>query len=328
LPDWPNADWIVEAGIGETRAVLIEGDEIIETRIAVDGAIEPGTVVEAQLVARFPDRGWGVIAFEGSEALLTPLPAGVTQGARLFAEITREATPEPGKPKRARARPAEGPARPAPGLAALATPQLPGTPGPDPLESTGWSALLDEAATGLVAFPGGWLSISPTPAMTVIDIDGTLPGNALAVAGTRAAAAAIRRLGIGGSIGIDLPNADKAARQEAAAAIDAILPQPFERTAINGFGFVQIVRRRERRSLIELHAEDPATFHARALLRTAERSGGTGERTLAAAPAVIAALEAHPAWLDELAMRLGVPVTLRADPGLAISAGHVAARHP
>ena len=68
------------------------------------------------------------------------------------------------------------------------------------------------------------------------------------MAGAAAAARAIRRLGIGGSIGIDLPTlAAQAERQAAAAALDAVLPQPFERTAVNGFGFLQIVRRRERR---------------------------------------------------------------------------------
>ena len=73
------------------------------------------------------------------------------------------------------------------------------------------------------------------------------------MAGAEAAARAIRRLGIGGSIGIDLPTLPPRERQAARrAALDAVLPQPFERTAVNGFGFLQIVRRRERRSLPEL----------------------------------------------------------------------------
>ena len=73
-----------------------------------------------------------------------------------------------------------------------------------------------------------------------------------------AAAQAIVRHGIGGSIGIDFPTlAGKAERQAVAAAIDAALPQPFERTAVNGFGFLQIVRRRPRASLPELLRADP-----------------------------------------------------------------------
>ena len=139
----------------------------------------------------------------------------------------------------------------------------------------------------------------------------------------------VRRLAITGSIGIDLPSApDKAARAAAAEAIDAALPQPFERTAVNGFGFVQIVRRRSRRSLPELYAAEPALAHARALLRRAERTSGSGERTLVAAPGVIAAIRAHPAWLALLEARVAAPIALRADPGLPIWGAHAQARHP
>ena len=112
--------------------------------------------------------------------------------------------------------------------------------------------------------------MSLTPAMTLFDVDGSLPPAELAVAGAAAAARAIRRLGIGGSIGIDLPTLPaRADRQAAAAALDAVLPQPFERTAVNGFGFLQIVRRRERPSLPELVQGDPVGAAARALLRRA-----------------------------------------------------------
>ena len=119
--------------------------------------------------------------------------------------------------------------------------------------------------------------VSPTPAMTLIDVDGTLPPADLAAAGAEAAARAILRHDIGGSIGIDLPTvAGKAQRQRIGELVDAILPQPFERTAVNGFGFLQIVRPRRRASLFELAADRPA-FEARALLRRAamERTGAT-----------------------------------------------------
>src|ERR1043165_9403071 len=104
--------------------------------------------------------------------------------------------------------------------------------------------------------------------------------------GAAAGARAIRRLDIGGSIGIDLPTAgSKSVRQAAAEAVDAHLPQPFERTAVNGFGFAQIVRPRHRASLVEL-AQDRAAFEARALLRRAAFEP-PGSKRLAGHPAVI-----------------------------------------
>jgi len=146
------------------------------------------------------------------------------------------------------------------------------------------------------------------------------------VAGARAAAIAIRRLGIGGSIGIDLPTTPgKNPRAAAAAAIDAALAGvPFERTAVNGFGFVQVVRPRRHASLPELYAGDRSAAEARALLRRA--GGHVGSLALAAHPAVIATLEQHPAWIEQLARQVGGGVTLRSDPRLAMSAGHAEPR--
>jgi hypothetical protein len=112
-------------------------------------------------------------------------------------------------------------------------------------------------------------------------------------------------------------------RQAAAAALDAALPMPFERTAVNGFGFLQIVRKRSRASLPELVQGDSVGAAARLLVRRAERTSGSGERTLHASPTVIGRVEQHPEWLELLAKRTGTRALLRAEPGLAISAGHV-----
>lgn len=323
------ADWIVERGIGEVRAARIVDGEIVEARIEPDDALRAGTILPARLVRRLPVRNEAIIAWDDGEALLSPLPRAVTEGATLLVEITRPALSEPGKPKRARARPAAPDAQPGDGLsiADLVEARIVGPFDRDLLGDAGWPLLVDEATTGHVAFPGGALSIALTPAMTLIDIDGELAPAALAVAGARAAAAAIARLDITGSIGIDLPTVnDKAVRQTTAEAIDAILPQPFERTAVNGFGFLQIVRRRSRASIPELFAQVPA--HARALLRQAQRTGGSGERTLAAHPSVIAVIAARPDWIAAVERTIGAPLALRADGGLAISAGHVQARFP
>src|SRR3546814_16597401 len=83
--------------------------------------------------------------------------------------------------------------------------------------------------------------------MLLIDIDGEGDPLALAKAGAAAAAHVVRCCDVGGSIGIDFPSLPgRAERQAIDALIDTLLPQPFERTAVNGFGFLQIVRRRER----------------------------------------------------------------------------------
>jgi hypothetical protein len=307
-----SPEWVIEHGIGETRAVLVEDAHIVEARILREGVTPAGTVLAAQLVTS----GRNAVARAGGDEYLLPKGApGISEGGRLNIEITREALAG-GEPwKRPLARPTDAAPAPAPAidgeLLSLAAPD-------DRLEALGWSDLLDEARSGIVRFPGGELSVALTPAMTLIDVDGSLPPEQLAFAGAQAAARAVRRHGIGGSIGIDLPTiGGKVARQAVAEAVDAVLPQPFERTAVNGFGFLQIVRPRRHASLFEL-ATDRAGFESRALLRRAGRE--VGAVTLVAHPAVLAALQ--PGWTDRLAAQVGGPVTLRAEPGLAMSAAY------
>jgi ribonuclease G len=322
------AEWLYEEGIGENRAILVEDDEIVEAEIELPGVLRAGAVVEGKLASILIPGRRGIVALDEGEALLEPLPRGLTEGAKLRVEIVREALAEPGKPKRAKARASDEEPRPGLSLAErIGRFARPSPLPPDAFEAAGWSELLEEAATGEIVFAGGALRMSLTPAMILFDVDGTLPPATLAAAGAAAAARAIRRFGIGGSVGIDLPTlGSRAERQAAAEALDALLPQPFERTAVNGFGFLQLVRRRERASLPELLQRDPAGAAARALLRRAERSEGRGERTLIAAPRVVARIEQEPQWLEELCRRMGAPAGLRAEPGLAISAGHVQSR--
>ena len=313
-------EWLIERGVGETRAALVEDGAIVEARIAVDGTTRAGTVLGARLI----DAGRGgrnAVARDelGIEYLLATAPVGVTQGAVLNIELVREALPGAEPWKRPLARATERPPSPAAPLSGREIP-FP-SPGGNELTDAGWDDVIDQARNGIVEFGGGTLRVSGTPAMTLIDVDGVLPPAELAVAGAAEAARAIRRLDIGGSIGIDLPTvAGKSPRQAAAEAIDSVLPQPFERTAVNGFGFVQVVRPRTRASLLEIWA-DAAAAEARALLRRAALSGSAGRR-LVAHPRVIAVLECNPAWLEALARQLGGSVGLRADPSLPIFAGH------
>lgn len=324
------AEWLYETGIGENRAALVAGGRILEMQIErdADPGLRVGTVRRARLTRKADGSGRGLVALDGGMvAQLQPVPLGLTEGAALTVEVTREALREGAETKPVRVRatdaePADGPdlhAR----IVATGLPVRTLGAGLDLLEEHGWSEALEQAASGVVTTPEVLLRIALTPAMTLIDVDGAGGPADVALAGAHASAEAIRRFGITGSIGIDLPTvADKAGRQAAAAALDAVLPQPFERTAVNGFGFLQIVRRRERASLIETVQADPVLAAALALLRRAERTPGFGAATLQADSAVIARIEARPDWLEALARVLGAPVVLRADAALAISAGH------
>lgn len=306
-------EWLIERGIGETRFALVEDGLIVEARIQIDGTMSAGTVLAAHLTqAARP----AIAVADGIEYLLPKGAPGVTEGGALNIEIMREKIPgaEPWKRPLARvsdeaprqSRPLEG------RELRLPSPEL---------SDAGWDDLIDQARTGIIAFGGGELRIAATQAMTLIDVDGFLDPAELAARGAAEAARAIRRLDIAGSIGIDLPTVgSKAARRAAAAALDEILPQPFERTAVNGFGFLQIVRPRARASLIEL-AQDRAAFEACALLRRVAFEQ-PGAKRLVAHPAVAKLLEAHPAWLEALACQLGGAIGLRADPALPMSGAY------
>lgn len=298
--------WIIEEGIGEIRAALIENDEIIEARVRREGVTPAGTILDARLIRIAPR----VMVEAGGEQFLLPRGApGISEGRPLRIEVTREALGGAEPWKRGLARLTDEPVRAAPPLAEGVVGHI-----------EGWDDLLDEARTGIVRFDGGELRIEPTAAMTMIDIDGWLIADKLAQMGAWAAARAIRRLDIGGPTGIDFPTVkERAARQQADAILGDYLEPPFEKTAINGFGFAQVVRPRSRASLIELAAER-APFEARALLRRFNTE--VGSRTLVAHPAVIRVLESNSSWIDRLARQIGGAVTLRSEPTLAMSGAY------
>ncbi|MGQ3102128.1 MAG: ribonuclease [Sphingopyxis solisilvae] len=324
------AEWLYEAGIGEARAALVDGDTMLEARIEREGE---GPRVGAIVAARLVEAGKSpkvALDWPGAPvASLTGLPPAISTGAALTVEITRMALRERGRDKPARARVAETGAVIGDGpdlrarIVASGLPVIELRPtGPDRLEQAGWSELIDQVRRGHWPFAGGALWVDATPAMLLIDIDGDGDALELAKAGAVAAAALIRRCDIGGSIGIDFPSLpDRDARHAVDAAVDAMLPPPFERTAVNGFGFMQIVRRRDRPSLIEQICLDPMATDAALLLRQAERAVGTGRLTLTARPGLTAYIAARPEWIAALQSRTGRPVALVADATLQ-GAGH------
>lgn len=299
-------EWLYEDGIGEARAALVENDRIIAARIELPDTLRVGTVARARLTEKLV-----ATLDDGREAMLDRAPNGVTLGAAFMVEIVREAIPEPGRSKRARARSTEAPPAPGPDLLAriAASPHPVRTlraHEPDLLEAAGWSEVLEEARTGEIAFAGGVLRMTPTPAMTLFDVDGEGAIDVLALRAATAVAAAIRRHAIGGSIGVDFPTVTgKALRQEVAAALDAALPAPFERTAVNGFGFLQIVRPRPRASLPERVRDDAVGAAARAALRLIERTPPSAPNRFRLPTSVRERIESHEDWCAAVVRRTG-----------------------
>lgn len=356
-----------DAGPGEIRVGLREQGRLAEFRIIRPGrgrtAGAAGDLFTARVVS-MPGNGKALVDLgDGQEAMLEPVPA-CDEGSLLVVEMTRAAIPEPGRWKRALVRPApdvsalrEAGRHPGqePWVRYLhkALPAVDTVICSDPWSASavrgafagfepeiaidpravgdaGFDELIEQAVGGEFAIAGGMLSIERTRAMTMIDIDGGGDPLALNLAAAREIPRLLRLLDIGGQIGIDfLALPDRAARQ----AVDAALAEAcdeigvHERTALNGFGFAQIVRPRLGPSLPELLCgTTPGRLsvdsRAVALLRAAGRSQGHGTRQLVAAPAIINRIATWPDELAALRARLGADVELVSDRALT-GYGHV-----
>lgn len=317
-----STEWLVEEGIGEHRAVLVKNGQIAAARIYWPGQLAPGQVEEAQLVARQSGSTRGTARFaNGEEALVSGLPREASEGAAIRLSVTRAAVAERTRGKLAQARPTDAPLAPAPSLA-----QAISAGGVDArvvlnFALEGWEEVAQLAFEGAMAFNGGTIHLSPTPAMTLIDVDGTLPPRELALAAAPAIAEAIALLDLSGSIGIDFPTLetkdDRSAVDTALAA--ALEGWPHERTAMNGFGFVQLVARMVRPSVLHLYTHDRTAAAARLLLRRAERVSAPGALLLTCHPAVKAHIRGE--WIEELARRTGRIVRVEENAALAPEAG-------
>ena len=316
-PGSDGSEWLVEHGIGESRALLVHGEEVVAAKLRWPGDLPVDSTALAQLVSKPAGGARGLARMaNGTEILVDRIPPRATEGSALTLRITRAAIAERGRFKRAQGRVIESEADAPPprdnvfGLGA-AVRRLP---------AGEWDEIWHAAAAGEVAFAGGSLLFSVTPAMTVIDIDGDLAPRDLALAAIPAIARWLRLFDLGGSIGIDFPTlAAKADRKAVDAALEAALAGwPHERTAMNGFGFVHIVARLTGPSLLHRFATARVDAAARMALRRAELVDGPGVTLLAIHPALKARLK--PEWIAELERRTARPLRIETDPGLAIEA--------
>jgi hypothetical protein len=313
--------WLHEDSFGEKRAVLMDGDTVIAARLNWFSKICAGTIAVAKVVKRPKGSKHALcvtIAPEaGHEVDVPDLPRDVSEGSEARIMIHREPMAERGRLKRAKGRYwGDRPAADAiPGENVLGQGEEVRR-----LPAGIWEEVWSIAAEGQLAFDGGNIVITPTPAMTLIDVDGAGSPRELSLAAVPSIARAIRWLDLGGNIGIDFPSIEAKADRRAVdqALAKALGDWPHERTAMNGFGFVQLVARLEVPSLLHRLAFSRARACARYALRQAERLEGAGVLLITCHPAVKAVIS--DAWIVELRERSGKQVRIEADATLALEA--------
>ncbi len=305
-------DWLVEEGIGEYRALLLDGDTPLAAKLHWPGELQAGEEFDGRLLRKTGARGTAQHP-SGQDVLVDKLPRDASEGASYRFAITRAAIAERGRFKLPAARPLSAQ------LAQVTNP-FAQTPATRRFPAGVWEDIWHAASSGEVEFPGGSLLFAVTPAMTLIDIDGDLAPRDLALAAVPEIARWLPLFDLGGSIGIDFPTLQSKADRKAVdeALEDALSAFPHERTAMNGFGFVQIVARFEGPSLLHRFATSRLGMAARMALRRADMVGGPGATLLTVHPALKARLK--PEWLAELERRTARPVRIVADTGLAIEA--------
>ncbi len=310
---------MIEDGIGERRSLLIEHGEVIAARLTWLGELLAGQARMARLASKAAGKRRGVAVLDtGAEVLVDHLPPQLTEGASFALRISRAAIAERGRFKRPQGRylaerlPKDQAGENDGSIDGKVVPAF---------EAGVWEDVWHAASSGSLTFASGEILCSTTPAMTVIDVDGDLPPRQLALAAVPAIARALTWFDLGGSIGIDFPTLqakdDRRAVDDALAV--ALSGWPHECTAMNGFGFVQMVARLEGPSLLHRFATSRVGLCARYAIRVGERAQGIGPTLLLRVhPALKAKLK--PEWIDELARRSGRQVRIETDPALALEA--------
>ena len=314
---------------GERRAALVENGNIVEIHIQRDALWALGECGVGRIDRKTPSGAY-IVSDDGSVLLLR---SKITQpdGARIAFEVTREAIPEPGRIKPPEIMLRDNPPEPLMGKDALWEARV---------ASIGHSAInasiadgFDVAITGQSNLGDVTISFQRSKAGLVFDIDGIGDAFAINMAAATEIARLLRLYQIGAMVLIDFVSMEsKTQRTQIAEAFDAASmadARPFERTAINGYGMMQVVRARPRPSVLDqlfgtriaaLSDETQAYW----LLRAVAQSSGFGARTVIARPDVVTLLQSErwAAWRGQATRLAGAEMQVVADEKAA-GYGHV-----
>ena len=314
---------------GERRAARVENSIIVEIHIQRDALWALGETGTGRIDRKTPSGAY-VVTDEGQELLLRS-KIGNPEGARVTFQVSREAIAEPGRVKPAEialrdsgcAQPSQKDALWDVRLTAFAQPVI----------SASIADGFDIALSGQSQLGSVIISFQRTKAGLVFDVDGM--GSAFDI--NQVAAAEIARLlrlyQVGAMVMIDFVSMEpKAQRTQIAEAFDAASladARPFERTAINGYGMMQVVRARPRPSVLDhlfgtriaaLSDETQAYW----LLRAVAQSSGFGARTMTTRPEVATLLQSDrwATWRAQAVRLAGADMQVVADEK-ATGYGHV-----
>jgi hypothetical protein len=314
---------------GERRAAVVEDGNILEIHIQRDALWALGECGVGRIDRKTPSGAY-VVADDGS-ALLLRGKTNALEGARVMFEVTREAMSEPGRIKPPEIILRDSVGNPLIGKDALWDARL---------ASLGQSAINASIAEGIdVAIAGQsqlgdvTISFQRTKAGLVFDIDGIGDAFAINLVAASEIARLLRLYQVGAMALIDFVSMEsKAQRTQIAEAFDAasvLDPRSFERTAINGYGMMQVVRARPRPSVLDqlfgtriaaLSDETQAYW----LLRAVAQSSGFGARTVTTRPEVATLLQSErwAAWRAQAVRLAGADMQVVVDEKAA-GYGHV-----
>ena len=308
---------------------MVEHGKIVELHIQRDLQFVLGEYGTGRVDRKTPSGSY-LVTDDGTE-LLSRGKVGV-EGARVAFEITREAIAEPGRAKPAEARLLDASPDREPDKNAIWGDRMTAM-NADSIITRRLSDAFDCAIAGASDVGDVTVSFQRTKAGLVFDVDGIGDPLTINIVAATEIARLLRLYQVGGMALIDFVAVESREQRKAIAEIfdksAAPDPRPFERSAINGYGLMQVVRARPRPSVLDhLFGTRIATPSDETqgywLLRDVAQSSGFGKR-IVTAPAKVAMLLSSPEWQQfraECERLTGAPMEIVADGNLT-GYGHV-----